>query len=245
NHFVVLVRKDNFEYAIDVTAAQYRELGITDAVIDTEAAWAKKFHDAGKGYLIKYKDFPSSIQAKNTFYAGLPVGPDDVVANAEDSIILSKPGWYGKGKKFATLSIYTDPDNGVTERIGNRYFVKSSRGGRAEQAPAPAPRPSLAEEVASFLEKPGNWNGDAGDYAPIAIANALRRMLVIHYPASTGRLPMRIPPMPSRGAVSGSPIEVFYTGNHHEAVVDGRRVLVEPDGDSLLRAVRRIAVRYE
>jgi len=238
NHFIVIARKNGFEYAVDLTAAQYAELGITDAVIDTEQAWAKRFHDAAKQHLVKYKDFSDPVQAKHAFYSGLPHRPDDVIRGAEDAVVLSKPDWYGKGRKFQSVYKYTEPEYGTIERIGRRYFIKAKHSRRNLPGSEPRPQPSPVAKAAAFLGKRGNWNADSGDLAAQAIANSLRRRLEIHYP-DRNRLPTRIDPLRSRGEATGNPIQLYYTGNHYDVVVDGRRVPVRGDGDCLFRAVLR------
>ena len=236
NHFVVIAKKDNFEYAVDVTAAQYDEIGIKDAVIDTEAGWAKKFHDAAKDYLIKYKDFADPTQAKHAFYSGLPRGPDEIIPRAEDAIILSKPAWYGKNAKFKSVYKYTEAEHGTVERIGRRYFIKAKHHRRELASSNPKPQSSPVENAANFLEQPGNWDADAGDFATHAVANSLRRPLEIHYP-DPDRVPTVIAPFASRGGATGAPIRLYYTGDHYNVLIGGRQVVVDGDGDCLFRAV--------
>jgi hypothetical protein len=103
NHFLVLAKKDGIEYAVDLTAGQFRQLGMTGPIIAPEELWAKTFQDAAKGKLfkkgtlIKYRDFKASDSAMNAFPSLFPVDPTDPI---EGAIILSKPTWYkGPGAK--------------------------------------------------------------------------------------------------------------------------------------------------
>lgn len=92
--------------------------------------------------------------------------------------------------------------------------------------------PSI-RSIASFLEVPGNWNAAAGDYAPTAVANALRRELVLRgYPASGQSLSV-VP----NGPVSGPAIELAYSPNHYDAYIGGNLHRIRGDGDCLFRAV--------
>ncbi|WP_011582829.1 MULTISPECIES: hypothetical protein [Chelativorans] len=238
NHFLVLARKDNVEYAIDLTAGQYSAYGITDMIIDTEAAWAKRFQEIAKGKLVKYKDFQNPIQAKNAFYSGIPVRPNDIIKNAEDAVVLSKPAWYGKHRRFRSVYKYAEPEGGIIERIGRRYLIKAKHNRPSNGIAHPRQHTSPVERVAAFVEKRGNWNSGAGDLAVQAVVNILRREIEIFYP-DPNRIPTRLIPMPSRGGAMGDPIQLYYTGNHYDALIEGKRIPVAPDGDCLFRAVLR------
>ncbi len=98
--------------------------------------------------------------------------------------------------------------------------------GSAQNLPA-------VKAIARFIEVPGNWNAAAGDYAPTAIANALRRELVLRgYPASGKSLSV-IP----NGPVSGPAVELAYSPGHYDAYIAGNLHRIRGDGDCLFRAV--------
>jgi len=119
-------------------------------------------------------------------------------------------------------------------QISERPHTSGVERPRVGGSDAASPR---VQDIADYLARPGAWRNDAGDYAPHAIANALGREVLIHnYPAGSGRS-LRVPPMPTRTTVPGSPIKIFYAGGHYESYVRGQRVPVLGDGDCLFRAV--------
>lgn len=101
------------------------------------------------------------------------------------------------------------------------------------QIPRVKERVAALEHIADFLEKPGQWNDEAGDFAPTVIAKALNRRIEIRdYPAKGHSWHLD-----ARSQTSAPAIAVVYSPGHYDAYIAGRRVAMPADGDCLFRAV--------
>lgn len=113
------------------------------------------------------------------------------------------------------------------------YKAPELEGVPAAQSARAEARVATLERIADFLERPGQWNDEAGDFAPAAIARALNRQIEIRdYPFEGHRWYLE-----ARGQTSERPISIVYSSRHYDAYIKGRRVAIPPDGDCLFRAV--------
>lgn len=139
-HFAVIGSKNGERVVFDLTAHQFANRGmhtLSDPLIMTEDAWAKKFQSATKTKLIKYKDFDNPSDAGIAFHPTQRPMPTDVM---EGGTRLTEPGWY--------KSVALNPAAGVGQnRVGKpagqqrAYINENWKPGPAEKGGRPYGHP--------------------------------------------------------------------------------------------------------
>lgn len=126
NHFMVLAKKSGEQYAVDVTAGQFRNLGLVDGIIKTEEDWARTFHEAAKGRLIKYKDFDTAAAAKKEFHPMKAIASTDILDNAT---LLTNPVWYQRAvrkmQRAKTDGVVSDRPEVDTSRRKSSFWANA------------------------------------------------------------------------------------------------------------------------
>src|SRR5690606_3430406 len=87
--------------------------------------------------------------------------------------------------------------------------------------------------IAKFLAELGNWNDEAADLAPWAIANVLGREIAIEGDPAGGGQNFRAIPSEQSSAPEPAIRIIHAFEGHYEAFIGGMPWPVPPDGDSL------------
>ncbi len=93
NHFVIVGIKDGEKYVVDITAAQFEKVGISEPLYLTESDWAKKYQGAFSRTLIKYQDFDSPSDARRQF-GTTTVHSCYPMLTIKGATRLTEPSWY-------------------------------------------------------------------------------------------------------------------------------------------------------
>ncbi|WP_198388994.1 ParB N-terminal domain-containing protein, partial [Burkholderia ubonensis] len=94
SHFVVLGDRNGKTYAFDLTAGQFANRGmpsLAGPLILPESAWAQRYQRAATTQLVKYKDFDSFADARDTFRSINSQLPTESIGGAS---VLADPHWY-------------------------------------------------------------------------------------------------------------------------------------------------------